>query len=246
MKIWGLTDRGTVREQNQDTFHHWKEDNTATLLVCDGMGGARAGNVASALAAQAFTEAIQHSDAQPDQRLTAALAQANEQVYQRAHRDPDCRGMGTTLVAALVEGNLAHIINVGDSRAYYLSQDGIRQITIDHSLVQDLLQRGHITPEEARNHPNKNVITRALGVDNKLEGDLFTQELEPGSMLLLCSDGLSNVLEDEELLEVALHGGTPEESCQRLIGLALERGATDNVTAVLLAWDAPEAKESEE
>ena len=230
MKIWGLTDRGTVREQNQDTFHLWKEDNTAALLVCDGMGGARAGNVASALAAQAFTEAIQHSDAQPDQRLTAALAQANEQVYQRAHRDPDCRGMGTTLVAALVEGNLAHIINVGDSRAYYLSQDGIR----------------HITPEEARNHPNKNVITRALGVDNKLEGDLFTQELEPGSMLLLCSDGLSNVLEDEELLEVALHGGTPEEGCQRLIGLALERGATDNVTAVLLAWDAPEAKESEE
>lgn len=246
MKIWGLTDRGTVREQNQDTFHHWVEDNTAALLVCDGMGGARAGNVASALAVQAFTEAIQHSDAQPEARLTVALAQANEQVYQRAHRDPDCRGMGTTLVAALVEGHVAHIINVGDSRAYYLSQNGIRQITIDHSLVQDLLQRGHITPEEARNHPNKNVITRALGVDSKLEGDLFTQELEPGSMLLLCSDGLSNVLEDAELLEVALHGGTPEEGCQRLIGLALERGATDNVTAVLLAWDAPEAKESEE
>ena len=177
MKIWGLTDRGTVREQNQDTFHLWKEDNTAALLVCDGMGGARAGNVASALAVQAFTEAIQHSDAQPEARLTAALAQANEQVYQRAHQDPDCRGMGTTLVAALVEGNVAHIINVGDSRAYYLSQNGIRQITIDHSLVQDLLQRGHITPEEARNHPNKNVITRALGVDSKLEGDLF----DPGA-----------------------------------------------------------------
>ena len=202
--------------------------------------------VASALAVQAFTEAIQHSDAQPEARLTAALAQANEQVYQRAHQDPDCRGMGTTLVAALVEGNVAHIINVGDSRAYYLSQNGIRQVTIDHSLVQDLLQRGHITPEEARNHPNKNVITRALGVDSKLEGDLFTQELEPGSMLLLCSDGLSNMLEDGELLDVALHGGAPEEGCQRLIGLALERGATDNVTAVLLAWDAPEAKESEE
>ena len=131
MKIWGLTDRGTVREQNQDTFHHWVEDNTAVLLVCDGMGGAQAGNVASALAVQAFTQAVQHSDAQPEARLTAALAQANEQVCQRAHRDPDCRGMGTTLVAALVEGNVAHIINVGDSRAYYLSQNGIRQITID-------------------------------------------------------------------------------------------------------------------
>lgn len=121
-------------------------------------------------------------------------------------------------------GNVAHIINVGDSRAYYLSQNGIRQITIDHSLVQDLLQRGHITPEEARNHPNKNVITRALGVDSKLEGDLFTQELEPGSMLLLCSDGLSNMLEDGELLDVALHGGAPEEGCQRLIGACAGTG----------------------
>lgn len=246
MNTWGITDRGTVREQNQDALYHESKEHTATLLVCDGMGGARAGNVASALAVQAFIAALERQSAQPDVRLTTALAQANEQVYQCAHRNPDYRGMGTTLVAALVEGRVAHIINVGDSRAYYLSPQGIEQLTRDHSLVQDLVTRGHITPEEARTHPNKNVITRALGVDSKLKGDLFTKEMEPGSMLLLCSDGLSNMLEDQELLETVQQGGDCAQRCQRLIDRALERGARDNVTAVLLALDTPEAKESEE
>lgn len=246
MNTWGITDRGTVREQNQDALYHESKEHTATLLVCDGMGGARAGNVASALAVETFVASLETSVGQPEERLTTALAKANERVYQRAHRNLECRGMGTTLVAALVEGHVAHIINVGDSRAYYLSPKGIEQITRDHSLVQDLVSRGHITPEEARTHPNKNVITRALGVDSKLKGDLFTKELEPDSLLLLCSDGLSNMLEDQELLEVVQQGGDCPQRCQRLIDLALERGARDNVTAVLLALDTPEAKESEE
>lgn len=246
MNTWGITDRGTVREQNQDALYHESKENTATLLVCDGMGGAKAGNVASALAVETFVAALETCVGQPEERLTTALAKANERVYQCAHRNLDCRGMGTTLVAALVEGHLAHIINVGDSRAYYLSSKGIKQITRDHSLVQDLVLRGHITPEEARTHPNKNVITRALGVDSKLKGDLFTKELEPDSLLLLCSDGLSNMLEDQELLEVVQQGGDCPQRCQRLIDLALERGARDNVTAVLLALDTPEATKSEE
>lgn len=154
--------------------------------------------------------------------------------------------MGTTLVGALVEHDIVDVINVGDSRAYYISGDGIEQITRDHSLVEDLIQRGHITPQEARNHPNKNVITRALGVDRHLKGDLFRRKMAPGSMLLLCSDGLSNMLEDSEILFEALHGGTRAECCQRLLRLALRRGATDNVTAVLLALDAPEDKGIEE
>lgn len=246
MNIWGLTDRGTVREQNQDTFYHWTDGINGTLLVCDGMGGARAGNVASALAAKVFSEELSKKEGAPTQRLTAALIEANQKVYERAHRDPDCRGMGTTLVGAWVEGNMAYIINVGDSRAYYLSDAGIEQVTRDHSLVEDLIERGHITPQEARHHPNKNVITRALGVDSRVKGDLFSKQMEPGSMLLLCSDGLSNVLEDEELFFEVLHGGAQAQCCQRLIDIALQRGATDNVTAVLLAQDAPEATESEE
>lgn len=246
MNIWGLTDRGTVREQNQDTFYHWTDGTRGVLLVCDGMGGARAGNVASALASQTFSEELGKSNGPAEERLSAALTEANSKVYELAHRNPECRGMGTTLVAALVEGDLAHIINVGDSRAYYLSEAGIEQVTRDHSLVEDLIQRGHITPQEARHHPNKNVITRALGVEKQVKGDLFSKRMEPGSMLLLCSDGLSNELEEEELLFEAMHGDTQETCCQRLIDIALQRGARDNITAVLLAQNAPEAKESEE
>lgn len=246
MNVWGLTDRGTVRDQNQDAFFKWTDGKVGAILVCDGMGGARAGNVASTLAVDVFSEIMIHSHQEPMERLTVALAAANNQVWQHAHAQPDCRGMGTTLVGALVEQNTAYVINVGDSRAYYISENGIERITRDHSLVEDLVQRGHITPQEARNHPNKNVITRALGVDRRLEGDLFSRKMEPGSMLLLCSDGLSNMLEDPEILFEALHGGSRAECCQHLLSLALQRGATDNVTAVLLALDAPEAMEIEE
>lgn len=246
MNVWGVTDRGAVRDQNQDAFFKWTDGKCGAILVCDGMGGARAGNVASTLAVQAFSEImIQHQQEAPE-RLTTALAAANNRVFQQAHIRPDCRGMGTTLVAALVEDDTAYVINVGDSRAYYLSGNGIERITRDHSLVEDLIERGHITPQEARNHPNKNVITRALGVERHLEGDLFRKQMEPGSMLLLCSDGLSNMLEDQEILFEVLHGGEHVDCCQRLLQLALQRGATDNVTAVLLALDAPEANEFEE
>lgn len=246
MNVWGLTDRGTVRDQNQDAFFKWTDGKSGIILVCDGMGGARAGNVASAIAVQVFSEMIVHSHQKPTERLTTALAAANNRVLQHAHTQRDCRGMGTTLVGALVEEGVANVINVGDSRAYYISENGIERITRDHSLVEDLIARGHITPQEARNHPNKNVITRALGVDRNLEGDLFRKEMEPDSMLLLCSDGLSNMLEDSEILFEALHGGERAECCQRLLDIALQRGATDNVTAVLLALDAPEANEIEE
>ena len=246
MNVWGLTDRGTVREQNQDSFFKWTDGETGAVLVCDGMGGAKAGNIASALAVEVFSEIMISGRQEPKERLRIALAAANNRVFQHAHNQVSCRGMGTTLVGALVEGETAHIINVGDSRAYYLSPEGIQCVTRDHSLVQDLVDRGRITPEEARNHPNKNVITRALGVDQNLEGDLYCQKMVPGSALLLCSDGLSNVLEDLEILCEVMHGGTRDAGCQRLLNLALRRGATDNVTAVLLTLDAPEETKAEE
>ena len=246
MNVWGLTDRGTVRDQNQDAFFKWTDGKKGAVLVCDGMGGARAGNVASTLAVQVFSEIMVHGTQEPPARLTVALEEANKRVLHHAHTRPSCRGMGTTLVGALVENDTAYVINVGDSRAYYISDGGIEQITRDHSLVEDLVRRGHITPQEARNHPNKHVITRALGVDRRLEGDLFSRKMAPGSMLLLCSDGLSNMLEDPEILFEVLHGGPLTECCQRLLHLALRRGATDNVTAVLLALDAPEDKGIEE
>ncbi len=240
MKITGITDRGRVRRENQDAFYTWQGDGAALGVVCDGMGGAQAGNVASAIAAQRFVEVLSDMPGQPPQRLKRALELANTAVFQRSRSDPSCRGMGTTLVAAFAKEDVAHILNVGDSRCYHLSAGSVRQVSRDHSLVEELVALGRITPEQARVHPNRNIITRALGTEHQIQGDLFVVELHPGDRLLLCSDGLSNEVEDRELL--SLMAPTLEESCQSLLALALERGAPDNVTVVLL--EAEEAAEN--
>jgi protein phosphatase len=233
MNIWGITDPGKVRKQNQDSFYQWNDDTYGCVVVCDGMGGAKAGNVASALAGQHFAEVVSQAG-EPDARLTKALAAANEAVYTRGKIDATCLGMGTTLVAALVKGQEAHIINVGDSRCYHVSQGTIRKVTRDHSWVETLVELGQLTPEEARTHPNRNIITRALGTEAKVEGDLYLETILPGDQLLFCSDGLSNEVRPEEMLEI-LQTSTPVASCDALLRLALERGAPDNVTVVVLA-----------
>ena len=234
MRAFGITDVGAVRQQNQDAYFHVTDDAGGLALVCDGMGGAKAGNIASRVAAEAFIQSVGERDGEPDALLTQALDEANRLVYQRAAADADCRGMGTTLVAALVQEGTAHIINVGDSRAYYITEAGIRQVTRDHSVVEDLVARGDITREEARQHPSKNLITRALGAEPEVRGDLFHQPMEPGSVLLLCSDGMSNVVAEQELLYEVIHGGGLDSCCQRLLDIALSRGAPDNVTVVLM------------
>ena len=235
MKAWGVTDTGKVRQQNQDSYYFSVEEKNALLLVCDGMGGAKAGNIASRMAAETFVSVVEQGDGQLAQRLTAGLEAANRAVFRTAVENSDCFGMGTTLVAALVSGDTACILNVGDSRAYYITQDGIRQVTRDHSVVGDLVARGDITPEEARQHPRKNLITRALGAEPQVRGDLFEVEMEPESALLLCSDGLSNQVSDQEILYEVLHGGDRSTCCQRLVDIVLGRGAPDNTTAVLLS-----------
>ncbi len=234
MNIYGITDRGRVRTQNQDAFYEWTDGTYAVLLVCDGMGGAKAGNVASTLAAQQFAEALAQSHGGVQERLRDALAQANEAVYTRSRQDAACQGMGTTLVAAFAGEGRAYFINVGDSRAYYLTPDGIRQVTRDHSLVAELVESGRLTEEEARSHPNRNVITRALGTAGDVIGDIFEVDLEEDSRLLLCSDGLSNLVTPEEMLQTALAEGRVADCCARLVALTLERGAPDNVTVVML------------
>lgn len=240
MKTWGITDIGAVRKQNQDAYRiELIEPDRALLVVCDGMGGARAGNIASRLAVELFgdalLESVQHGVPVPfGQQMLAAVEVANAGVSQRANSDPACLGMGTTLVSALVADGRVYIVNVGDSRAYAVSQRGIWRVTRDHSVVEDLVMRGEITPEEARTHPQKNLITRALGVDARVQPDLFEVACEPGMFFLLCSDGLSNMVTDQELLYEVLHGGPAEDCCQRLLDVALSRGAPDNVTAALL------------
>ena len=144
--------------------------------------------------------------------------------------------MGTTMVAVAVFDGCAHILNIGDSRAYHIGEEGIRQITRDHSVVEDLVQRGEITPDEARSHPQKNLITRALGSESHVEGDLYEVKLEKGEFILMCTDGLSNVLSDQEILSEVLHGGAAGGCCQRLLDVAISRGAPDNVTAVVIQF----------
>ena len=240
MNIWGITDTGAVRQQNQDFYYiEQVEPDVGLGLVCDGMGGARAGNVASRLAVEAFRDTAHAQSAdqwrsEPEALLHFAAEQANQAVYYRAGIDSDCMGMGTTMVAALVIGGMGYLLNIGDSRAYLVREDGISRITRDHSVVEDLVARGDITPEQARQHPQKNLITRALGSEKKLRADLFRQPLGPGDCLLLCSDGLINVVTDQEILYEVIHGGELESCCQRLLDIALSRGAPDNVTVVLL------------
>lgn len=237
--VWGVTDKGAVRIQNQDSYYLKPlGENLALAIVCDGMGGARAGNVASALAietASAYFETLSDDELlnATQEHLVRAAKLANKAVYRKSGQDVDCQGMGTTMVAAVVSAGKASILNIGDSRAYHIGGEGIAKVSRDHSVVEDMIYRGELTPEEARLHPQKNLITRCLGVEPEVKPDLYEIALKPGDFLLLCTDGLSNTLTDQELLYEALYGGSGESCCKRMLDVALSKGATDNVTAVL-------------
>ena len=242
MQIWALTDPGNLREQNQDayktlTFGH----DRALLLVCDGMGGAKSGNEASALAAEAFSAEVQRSQksaSTPEKiivMLRTALELANRAVYEQSQLSEDFTGMGTTLVAAFLSRDLAVIINVGDSRAYHFTREDVSLVTRDHSMVAYMVERGELTQEQAKLHPGKNVITRAVGTEPEVEGDIFTCRLRRDECILLCSDGLSNEMADQEMLFEVVHGLSKSDCCQRLLHIAKNRGAPDNVTVTLAA-----------
>ncbi len=241
MQYWGLTDPGCVRTQNQDTYQIEELDKGSLLcVVCDGMGGARSGNVASTLAADVFTQEIRRcwvSDMTPEeieQMLRGAVKLANFTVYDQAQQIEEFFGMGTTLVAMLIQGKEVTVVNVGDSRGYLVGKNGIRRITKDHSLVQMMVDRGELTPERARSYPGKNYITRAIGTEPIAECDVFRLRVERGDCLILCTDGLSNLLDDQEILFEVVHGINKQYCCQRLLDIAKNRGAPDNVTSVMV------------
>ena len=241
MQYWGLTDPGCVRPQNQDTYHIEQLDRGSLLcVVCDGMGGAKSGNVASSLAAEVFVQEIKRSYSSMmdrekcDQMLRSAAKLANFTVYDQAQQFEEFEGMGTTLVAALIRGKKATILNVGDSRAYGINAEGIGQLTTDHSVVQMMVDRGELTPQTAKNYPGKNLITRAVGTEPTVMCDIIHTDVAKGDFLLLCSDGLSNMMDDQEILFEVVHGGDPADCCQRLLDIAKMRGAPDNVTSVLI------------
>ena len=241
MQSWGLTDPGCVRKQNQDTYRIEQLDrHTLLCVVCDGMGGAKSGNVASSLAAEVFADEIRRSwkpGMEPDridQMLRSAVKLANFTVFDQAAQFEEFSGMGTTLVAALIREDMAILVNVGDSRVYGINRNGIRQLTKDHSLVQMMVDRGELTPEVAKSYPGKNLITRAIGTEPVVLCDIYHREVSKGDYLLLCSDGLSNVMDDQEILFEVVHGVNKQHCCQRLLSIAKNRGAPDNVTSILV------------
>lgn len=241
MQSWGLSDPGCVRTQNQDAYQIVQLDrNTLLCVVCDGMGGAKSGNIASALAIDVFVQELRRvhksgmNKEQIEQMLISGAKLANFTVFDQSQQFEEFDGMGTTLVAAYIVGKKATILNVGDSRCYHVNREGIRQVTRDHSLVQMMLARGELTPEQARTYPGKNYITRAIGTETTVDCDLYQVKLERGDALLLCSDGLSNFVDEQEILFEVVHGVNKEYCCQRLLDIVKMRGAPDNVTSVLV------------
>ena len=241
MEYWGLSDIGRVRTQNQDAFRIEELDrHTILAVVCDGMGGAKSGNIASRLAIDVFVDEVKNSwkssmtQEQTEELLRNAIKLANFTVYDQARQFEEFAGMGTTLVAALLSGRNATIINVGDSRCYHITHSDIRRITVDHSVVQMMVDRGELTVEEARSYPGRNYITRAVGTEPTVESDLFAIRVERGDALLLSSDGLHNEVDDQEILFEVVHGVNNDNCCQRLLDIANMRGSPDNVTSVLV------------
>lgn len=235
-----MTDTGLIRKENQDAYTVLTLDHYTVCVVCDGMGGTYGGQLASSIAVKVFeTELRQILKAdmtvqQLEQAAAYCISQANEAIRKAANDDAAYENMGTTLVAAIARDDMALVCNVGDSRAYLISRSGIRQISKDHSLVENLVERGDLTPEEAKHHPQRNLITRALGPDKSVQMDGFSVPWNKGEFILLCSDGLVNTVSDQEILFEVIHGNDLDGCLDRLLTVAKERGAPDNVTAILM------------
>ena len=232
------TDVGLRRRGNEDRYA--LDAQLGLCLVADGMGGHSAGQVASALAASAVVASLHErkgSDASAAEKLRAAIEDANRAIYSAARQQSEYSGMGTTVVALLVEGRRAAIAHVGDSRAYRVRSGRIRQLTDDHSIVAELLRRHEITADDAREHPHRHVLTRALGVRGHVQPDLAELTLSSGDLFVLCSDGLTNHVEDHEIAKIAGESQDPEGGCAALIELANRRGGEDNITVALARCD---------
>ncbi len=237
MQIVGKTDVGAIRESNQDAFFYdTLSENAFFAIVCDGMGGANAGNVASDSAVRTISEYLKRAfregmnSTQIENIIRSAIITANSKVFQMSQKDESLLGMGTTVVLLFVVGNTGYVIHIGDSRLYIYTSKTLKQITVDHSIVQNMIDSGKITPDEAKNHPSKNIITKALGVNEEVNADMDFITLGDSDIILLCSDGLTNYVTDEEITEIL--DNFDETTALRLIDKANLGGGGDNITAV--------------
>jgi len=268
MILNGKTDVGLRRKNNQDSFviRLWDDIGCALGVVCDGMGGANGGNIASALACEHFVNAVEAfvnsdrvrrgsaTEGDYSSMLAHAVAGANQCVYRSTEKDKSLKGMGTTLVASLVVGDVLYAVNVGDSRLYLYNRGRLTQITRDHSLVQYLMDTGKLTREEARDYPNRNVITRAVGIERNIEADIFSVDLSrlgDDACALLCSDGLSSYVESETILSLVAGGVSGADYdgdavAASLVDAANAAGGVDNITVVLMRFQRNKSDEAKE
>ena len=236
MRIYSVTDIGRRRSSNQD-FIYASDQPVGNLpnlmIVADGMGGHNGGDLASRYTVESIIEYLEQAEEKrPIPLLSEAIHYANDRVIEKAATDKALDGMGTTVVAAVIKDGYLYVANVGDSRLY-LIDERISQITRDHSLVEEMIRMGELQRKDARSHPDKNVITRAVGIKTPVRVDFFDVKLEPGDHILLCSDGLTNMVEDSEILQIVRKYNSPKEAAQHLVNEANKNGGKDNISVVL-------------
>lgn len=240
LKIFSKSDVGLVRKSNEDACKSGiLPDGAAWAVVCDGMGGANGGDVASGIAVDRISEQIlsgysaEMGAADIQNLISDAVLSANDAVHARAGADDALSGMGTTVVVTVVSRGVAHIAHAGDSRAYLIAPDGVRQLTTDHSMVQEMVDKGDLTAQEAKKHPQKNIITRALGVDSFLQADYCEVPFPAGNRLLICTDGLTNYVDEEQIFLLARESDA-DDLTARLVALAKQSGGSDNITVTVI------------
>ena len=236
MKTFAITDVGMVRQVNQDYVYATNKPLGSLpnlFVVADGMGGHQAGDYSSKYTVEVLCRELKKStDTDVERALVSAIKTANTEIIREASSDPHLKGMGTTVVAATIVNQMMYFANVGDSRLYLINQ-GILQLSKDHSLVEEMVRLGGIKPEEAKHHPDKNIITRAIGAKENVEVDFYEHRLKRGDIILMCTDGLSNMVEDEELFHIVQGSRDIVEAGTSLVAAAKENGGTDNIGVVL-------------
>ena len=238
MQSSGITDTGSKRKNNQDSIF-FSDEPVGSLpnlyIVADGMGGHRAGDKASRMAIDITVEFIKKSTLEnPIAILKRAMIYANNEIYKSANKDPDLSGMGTTMVAAVALEEKLYVANVGDSRLYVVNND-IRQITMDHSLVEEMIRSGELERKKGRNHPEKNIITKAMGSKDEVVPDFFEIDMEPDDKYILCSDGLSNMVEDDEIRDIVVDYKDIKDATRALVDRANYYGGSDNISVVIVS-----------
>lgn len=233
MNYAARTDVGLVRSNNEDSYLINEDGSVKLFIVADGMGGHNAGEVASLEACRKIDGYIHSHEGNSEELIEEAVKNANREIFNHASQNEAMRGMGTTVEACVLKGDTITVAHVGDSRVYVISDRGIRKITKDHSVVGMMLDSGTITEEEAKNHPQKNFITRAVGTSYGVEVDVIREKISEDEYVLLCSDGLTNMVEESEIKKIILSSATLSDAADRLVAKAKENGGTDNITLVI-------------